>query len=118
MADFGGDAETFRAEARAWLAENFPASLKADPQARPAFAEAGCQPFGYTTKDGQRQLTSYWSAPDEAMESPQLMAPWARQALDCALKAAAGKARPARPAARRPTARKPSSTASRKSARG
>ena len=28
MADFGGDAETFRAEAKAWLAENFPPSLK------------------------------------------------------------------------------------------
>ena len=32
MADFGGaDAEAFRAEARTWLDENFPAALKADP---------------------------------------------------------------------------------------
>ena len=28
MADFGGDVETFRAEARTWLEENFPSSLK------------------------------------------------------------------------------------------
>ena len=28
MADFGGDTEAFRAEARAWLQENFPESLK------------------------------------------------------------------------------------------
>ena len=28
MADFGGDADTFRGEAKAWLAANFPASLK------------------------------------------------------------------------------------------
>jgi alkylation response protein AidB-like acyl-CoA dehydrogenase len=28
MPDFGGDAETFRAEARAWLADNFPPSIK------------------------------------------------------------------------------------------
>jgi len=28
MADFGGDADTFRAKAQAWLAENFPPSLK------------------------------------------------------------------------------------------
>ena len=28
MADFGGDVETFRSEARAWLGENFPPSLK------------------------------------------------------------------------------------------
>ncbi|MFD1191646.1 MULTISPECIES: acyl-CoA dehydrogenase family protein [Phenylobacterium] len=40
MADFGGDAETFRAEARAWLAENFPASLKADPAAQLAAMQA------------------------------------------------------------------------------
>ncbi|MGA0599957.1 acyl-CoA dehydrogenase family protein [Caulobacter sp. KR2-114] len=32
MADFGGaDAEAFRAEARTWLEENFPAALRADP---------------------------------------------------------------------------------------
>ncbi len=40
MADFGGDAETFRAEARAWLAENFPASLKSDPAAQLAAMQA------------------------------------------------------------------------------
>jgi len=34
MADFGGDVEAFRAEARTWLDENFPASLKADPAAQ------------------------------------------------------------------------------------
>jgi len=34
MADFGGDVEAFRAEARSWLDENFPASLKADPAAQ------------------------------------------------------------------------------------
>ena len=28
MADFGGDVETFRAEAKDWLAANFPPSLK------------------------------------------------------------------------------------------
>ncbi len=31
MADFGGDLEAFRAEARAWLDENFPAAFKRDP---------------------------------------------------------------------------------------
>ena len=31
MADFGGDAEPFRVEARAWLAENFPDGLRKDP---------------------------------------------------------------------------------------
>jgi len=31
MADFGGELETFRAEAREWLEENFPAALRNDP---------------------------------------------------------------------------------------
>jgi alkylation response protein AidB-like acyl-CoA dehydrogenase len=34
MADFGGDVEAFRAEARAWLEENFPAPLRDDPAAQ------------------------------------------------------------------------------------
>ncbi len=47
MADFGGEVETFRAEARAWLEENFPKSLAHDTaaqlaklQARPETPEA------------------------------------------------------------------------------
>ncbi|HSZ50401.1 MAG TPA: acyl-CoA dehydrogenase family protein [Caulobacteraceae bacterium] len=31
MADFGGELETFRAEARDWLQQNFPAALRNDP---------------------------------------------------------------------------------------
>ena len=34
MADFGGDAEAFRLEARSWLEENFPESLKDNPRRR------------------------------------------------------------------------------------
>jgi alkylation response protein AidB-like acyl-CoA dehydrogenase len=36
MADFGGDVEAFRAEARTWLEANFPAALKNDPMAQVA----------------------------------------------------------------------------------
>ena len=85
--------------------------LKADAQALPAFVAAGSQPFSYSTKDGRRQLTSYWSAPDEAMESPAQMRPWAMLALDSALRAAAAKrqAAPRKPQAskRQPRASKP-----------
>ena len=34
MADFGGDAEAFRLEARSWLEENFPKALRDDPAAQ------------------------------------------------------------------------------------
>jgi DNA transformation protein len=78
--------------------------LKVDDANRAAFQAAGSQPFVYTA--GQRPMTmSYWSAPDEAMDSPALMLPWVRLALQAALTAAnrklAPKPRTARQRARR-----------------
>lgn len=70
--------------------------LKADAQAQPAFADAGCQPFTYSTTDGRRAVLGFWNAPDEAMESAAAMLPWARLAIDSALRAAAAK-RPVAP---------------------
>ena len=65
--------------------------LKAHALARPAFEAAGCRPFGYATRTGQRAVLGCWSAPDGAMESPGLMLPWARLAMASALRAAAAK---------------------------
>ncbi len=65
--------------------------LKADAQSQPAFAAAGCEPFVYEAR-GRSTATSYWTVPAEAMESPALMQPWARQALAAALRARAAKA--------------------------
>jgi len=60
--------------------------LKADEVSRPVFESAGCERFTYLAKGKSRSL-NYYSAPDEAMESPALMAPWGRLALEAALKA-------------------------------
>ena len=75
--------------------------LKADAQTRPRFEAAGCEPFVY---DGQGKPVTlgYFSAPDDAMESPASMQPWARLALEAALRARAAKKAPAKP---RPTRR-------------
>lgn len=70
--------------------------LKADAQTRPLFETAGCLPFTYEAA-GKRTSISYFSAPDEAMESPPLMRPWARHALSAALRARAAKPRAATP---------------------
>jgi len=70
--------------------------LKADAQTRPAFEAAGCTPFVYDGA-GKSVTVGYFSAPDDAMESPVLMQPWVRLALAAALRA-----RAAKPAARRP----------------
>lgn len=82
--------------------------LKADASTRGRFEAVGSEPFTYEAKDGARVALGFWSAPAEAMESPALMQPWARLALQAALSARAAKAavrpRPA-PAARRASAR-------------
>lgn len=73
--------------------------LKTDDRNRARFEAAGCRPFAFTTPDGKRSVMSYWSAPEDAMESPAQMLPWARLAMASALRAAALK----RPAAARKT---------------
>lgn len=65
--------------------------LKANEETRPRFLEAGCRPFRYEARGKTMQL-GYYTAPEQAMDSAQLMAPWARLALDAALRA---RARPA-----------------------
>jgi DNA transformation protein len=62
--------------------------LKADAQSREQFAAAGCEPFVYDGK-GKPVTLSYWTVPAQAMDSPEQMRPWARLALDAALRAAA-----------------------------
>lgn len=78
--------------------------LKADADEQPAFAAAGSQPFTYTARGDRRVVMAYWAAPEQAMDSPAGMAPWARRALASALRAAASKAVPAQ---RKPRAKPP-----------
>jgi len=80
--------------------------LKADAVARAEFEAAGCHPFIYN-KAAQAVALGYWSAPEEATESPLLMLPWARLAQASALRARAVKRpRPPRPVNGRATATK------------
>ena len=62
--------------------------LKTDASSRDLFANAGGRPFVYDGKD-KPVTTSYWAPPDEAMDSPEAMRPWARLALEAALRSAA-----------------------------
>jgi DNA transformation protein len=58
--------------------------LKAHAETHAVFLAAGCQRFSYEAAGTIRGL-NYYSAPAEAMESPALMLPWARLALEAAL---------------------------------
>jgi DNA transformation protein len=82
--------------------------LKADADTRARFEAAGCERFSYQiTRNGQQSEHSlnYYAAPEEAMESPQVMRDWARLAFESALKAHAAKAaQPVR--AKKPAAKK------------
>jgi len=102
--------------------------LKANDETRPRYEAAGCERFTYATKNGPRGV-DYYSAPEDALESPQLMAQWARLALDCALKvqsakvsrlrtASASQPKRSKPAAKRAAAPAPKTSARRRSAKG
>ncbi|HKX94135.1 MAG TPA: TfoX/Sxy family protein [Methylibium sp.] len=79
--------------------------LKTDAQTLPQWQDAGGRPFVYESRrDGTVKTTamSYWTPPEEAIESPAAMLPWARLALEAALRAQAAKPRrPARKSAKR-----------------
>ncbi|MFZ4482237.1 MAG: TfoX/Sxy family protein [Rhodoferax sp.] len=81
--------------------------LKADETTRPLFENAACERFTYQSKNGPKSM-NYYSVPDEALESPQLMAPWARLALEAALSARKSK----------PVTKSASTAASKKNATG
>ena len=61
--------------------------LKADDGNAPDFEAEGLEPFVFESRNtGETILTSYRRAPDEALESPEVMARWARGALGAALR--------------------------------
>ncbi len=70
--------------------------LKTDAENLPRFLEAGCEPWIYVGRRGPER-TSYYRPPADALEHPEAMLPWARTAVEAALRKR--RARPARPAA-------------------
>ncbi|MEY2893285.1 MAG: hypothetical protein RJA98_3193 [Pseudomonadota bacterium] len=60
--------------------------LKTDASIQAQFEAAGGRPFRYEGHGRVVQM-SYWTPPEEALESPAAMLPWARLAMAAALKA-------------------------------
>lgn len=73
--------------------------LKCDEATRAAFDAEDCAPFVYA-RDGHEMTMNYRRAPGEAMDAPHLMLPWARRALEAALRARAAKAAHVTPSAK------------------
>lgn len=59
--------------------------LKVDEQSKAAFVAAGCAPFVYEHKTRVIEM-SYWSVPEEVLDSPEQMQPWAKLAVAAALR--------------------------------
>jgi DNA transformation protein and related proteins len=68
--------------------------LKTDLETRARFVDAGCRMWSFPGMDE----TSYYRPPDDAHEDPEAMLPWARLALDAALRGQAAKVAKARAA--------------------
>ena len=63
--------------------------LKADDRNRVDFELAGCEIFSYSRKGKSAQL-NFYRAPEDAMDAPHLMLPWARSAYAAGLRSRAG----------------------------
>jgi DNA transformation protein len=75
--------------------------LKTDAENRADFDALGLEPFVFHQKDGDTIETSYCRAPEDALESPDAMADWAKRGYAAALRAAARK-RPGKPRGPKP----------------
>ena len=110
---FGGFAVYVEDVSIAWLLDlnkdnNAKLFLKASDETRAQYEAAGCQRFVYDMK-GVPKSVNYYTAPDDAMESPDAMLPWARLALRCALEAKAT-AKPKAKTIAKPTAKSKTTT--------
>lgn len=64
--------------------------LKTDAQNRGEFERAGSEIFSYSRK-GQSAKLGFYRAPEDALDAPQFMLPWAKSAVAAALRSRAGK---------------------------
>jgi DNA transformation protein and related proteins len=80
--------------------------LKTDSSTEPLFAQAGCEKFVYVGANKTASM-SYWTAPEDAMDSAQAMTPWARRAVQSALQALNAKAPKSAPKSATKPATKP-----------
>ncbi len=67
--------------------------LRVDDQSRPAFEEAGMEPFSYDTKKRRVQVRSFYATPEDLYDDADEFCDWARTALAAAQTAARAKAR-------------------------
>ncbi len=65
--------------------------MKVDDINRPAYEDAGCEPFTYDTSRGARGVMSYFALPEVVYDDQSEAAEWARGAIDAAFRADAAR---------------------------
>lgn len=70
--------------------------FKADEVSRQTFETAGCARFSYP-RAGKTATLNFYAAPAEAMESSTFISPWARLAIEAALRKQSGNRAQSRP---------------------
>lgn len=63
--------------------------IKTDAETRAQFTAEHLAPFTYSGRDGAVHVTSYYRAPDDAMDNADAMAPWARLGIGASMRKAA-----------------------------
>ncbi len=60
--------------------------LKGDDDSAALLEQAGAKRWRYEGRSGRLVAMPYWTVPDEALDDPDMMAKWARIALDAAIR--------------------------------
>lgn len=66
--------------------------LRVDDKTRPAFEDAGMEPFSYATKKRHVMVRSFYATPEDLYDDADEFRDWARAALTVAQRAARAKA--------------------------
>lgn len=61
--------------------------FKVDDGNRHAYEAKGLEPFTYTGQQGRPMKMSYWEAPPEGLDDPEILVDWGRDAHAAALRA-------------------------------
>lgn len=62
--------------------------FKVDDGNRRAYEDRGLEPFTYSGQQGQQMTMSYFEAPPEGMDDPEILSEWGKDAYAAALRAA------------------------------
>ena len=80
---FGGHAIKYRGHQFAMIMGNT-LYLRVDDETRPDYVAKGSKPFSYSTRVRRVEVRTYFAAPEELLESKDVLLAWTRKAIHAA----------------------------------